>query len=541
MFRTYLTGLACLFAATPALAERIEAGLRTDHVTIFPQGAEIRWSVDVDAPAGIHDLILPDLPQGLDPSSLRVSAEGAAIGSVALQSERALPGSAPDSPAVTQARAGLRAAQDALVDFDHQVALKRSSAESWRERAAMVRDLMRGDSRVPAADLAAAVDQAGGMIADYLARAEAGTREADLLAAGRDEVLRAVDRAQQALEAAIDEGAGHETLVVALETGDQPARLWVTGFTDAANWRPDYDLRLDRAGGRLTIDRGLVISQSSGADWQDATLTLSTARPTGQTMPTEVPVWMPRIGDPERYRSAQRQIMEGGFLSADIAMPAPAAGMAYKAEQANIGMIVAYDYPTPVTIRSGADALRLGLDSLQLTPEILAEAAPRFDTTAYLVAEAVNTLDQPILPGEATLHLDGAVVGRSTIGMSVPGDRIRLGFGPIEGILAELRTPEEQQGGRGLIRRSNALDLTETLILRNLTDEDWPLRIVDRVPVAAQDDLTVDWRADPAPDQTDPDGRRGVLYWQAPLAAGQERTITLTTGLRWPEGQELYQ
>ena len=118
-------------------------------------------------------------------------------------------------------------------------------------------------------------------------------------------------------------------------------------------------------------------------------------------------------------------------------------------------------------------------------------------------------------------------------------DDLDLAFGPIDGITAELRVPENEQGERGLIRRSTAQSLTETLILRNLTGEDWPLRVVDRVPVSRQSDLTVDWSADPQPSETDPDGRRGILYWQDLLAAGDSREITLTTQMRWPEGKEL--
>lgn len=532
-----------VLAAAPAVADRIEGQARVAHVTVFPQGAAIRWNVDLAAAPGAHELILPDLPQGIDPSSLRIEAEGARIGAVALQSGRALPSDTPEPAAVTEARARLTTARDALVDFEAGIAARQAAAQAWQERAGITRDLMRGDARVAAVDLQAMVDQAGGMVTDYLARAAAETREADLMANRRDEVQRAVQRAEEHLAAVIDENAGHETLVVALETTGQPARLTLTGFTDAASWAPDYDLRLDRASGQMVLERGLVVQQSSGTDWQDVTLTLSTARPSDQSTATEVPSWLPRIAQPSSpvvRRSAPMEMadMEAGGYVAPVVDVEPV--IMESAALASIGMTVAYDYPSPVTIRNDADSLRLKLDQTSIQTEVLAEAAPRYDITAYLLAETTNTTGEPILPGNATLYLDGALVGRTMLDLIAPDDDLHIGFGPLDGITAELRVPEETEGDRGIIRRSNQLIQTETLIVRNLTDQEWPLRVVDRIPVSTQEDLTVKWTADPAPSETDPDGRRGVLYWQAPLAAGETREITLRTELGWPDGQELY-
>ena len=60
---------------------------------------------------------------------------------------------------------------------------------------------------------------------------------------------------------------------------------------------------------------------------------------------------------------------------------------------------------------------------------------------------------------------------------------------------------------------------------------------MNQVPVSTQKDLRIDWTATPAPDETDPDGKRGLLVWNRGIAAGETQDITLTTTLRWPEGQ----
>lgn len=520
--------------AAPAMAERIETQPRTAHVTVFPTGAAIDWQVDLDVAPGTHQLVLPGLPQGLDPSGLRLRAEGARIGAVSLQTDRALPDEAPESTAIAAARDRLAGAQEALIRFDADVAGRRAAADSWRERVAITRDLTRGDSRIEPGDLQATVDAAGGLIAEYMARAAEADGEADLLDNRRLELQRAVERAEAHLAAVTDETARHATLLVEVETTESPAQLTLSGFTDAAGWRPDYDLRLDRAGGRLELGRGLVVQQASGVDWQDVTLTLSTARPVDQIAPTVVNEWIPLLVDPAVRKLVSDVVSAGAALAEPVPEP-----IVVMASADTSGIAVVYDYPAPVTIRDGADALRLRLDEKALTPELLAEAAPRFDTTAFLMAETANTLDEPILPGTATLYLDGAMVGRTELKLTMPGEDLRLGFGPLDGMTAELRVPDASEGDRGIIRRSNQQTRTETLIVRNLTAETWPLRIVDRVPISHHHDLKITWKADPQPTDTDPDGRRGILFWQQDLPAGETREITLATEMRWPEGQTL--
>ena len=77
------------------------------------------------------------------------------------------------------------------------------------------------------------------------------------------------------------------------------------------------------------------------------------------------------------------------------------------------------------------------------------------------------------------------------------------------------------------------------LIAENLTAEPWPLHITDRVPVSEEEALSVRWRAESAPTRTDPDGRRGILEWDATLVPGGRQEIVLTTEVAWPEGREL--
>jgi uncharacterized protein (TIGR02231 family) len=164
---------------------------------------------------------------------------------------------------------------------------------------------------------------------------------------------------------------------------------------------------------------------------------------------------------------------------------------------------------------------------------------PASDKVAYLVADTKNPLAEVILPGRATLYSDGVMVGQTDLALTAAGDEIQLGFGPIDGIVLDRRTPDRESAEGGLIRGDASQTETAVLEAKNLTGRDYKLRLIDQVPVSEQKEVTVDWEASVEPTEQDPDGKRGVLVWESDLAAGATQQVTLETKIRWPDGYVL--
>ncbi|KRW95531.1 DUF4139 domain-containing protein [Paracoccus sp. MKU1] len=532
-----------ILLASPALAERIETTARVTEVTVYPWGAGVTREASLDLPAGAHELVIPGIPEGIDPASLRISTEGAVIGATGFQQERALPETPAKSPELRAAEEDVRRLKAALAERDAGVAEVKARAEAAEDTIAFLMKLAESDA-AGTSDIAALTRTVGEQLLQARQTAIRAGLEAEAADAGREELAEELARAEARLEALRGPDSGRGALVIAVQGQGQPARIRITSLTGQASWEPVYDLSLQRKEGKLRLDRELLVRQNTGEDWRGVHLVLSTARPMDQSAPSELQPDFPRIGDPEAKlysRSAAPMAEEAVMDSMERAYPAPAPepGIAGSALAGMVGETVVYDYPTPVDMRDGADALRLPLDSHELAPEIVAEAVPRRDDSAYLVADTVNSTGAVILPGDATFYADGAMVGRGALELTAAGDEMKLGFGPLTGIKLERRIPDEIEGNRGLISKSSERRETAILRLRNLTGEEWPLRVIDRVPVSTQENLRIDWSADPSPDETDPDGKRGLLVWNGKIGAGEEQTITLTTSLRWPEGQVL--
>lgn len=540
-----------LLLATPAFAETIEVQAPVTEVTLYPGVASVSRTVSFTAPAGTHDIVIPGLPP-TEPQYLRVTApDGVSVGAISLAEAR-IPATGDQTPPEVRAAQGeVERLEATLRDRRSAIAAIRAKGEAAGARAAFLQSLAttKGEDSLTATgieDLRALTALVGEEVLSARQTALAAETEAAAAETALRPDIEALDRARAALAALTLEGEDPQVLTLTTQVAAAgPVTLTVTTLS-VGGWYPVYDLYLTRTPAALRIARGVLVLQESGEDWRDVTLTLSTATPGDQTAPS--PVWTdlrriePEVTPEDLARKAAAESLVLGGLAEPAMDPAPVVELAasgYSFDPGLQGLTFTYRFSAPVTIRSGADALRLVLD--EVTPDVTlrAEAAPLTDTTAYLVAEVTNTTGQPLLPGTALHYADGAFAGESELPLIPAGAKEPIGFGSIDGLRLTRTVPSRSEGEEGILTSSNRREETAIISVENLTDETWPVHLTDRVPYSEQDDLTITWTADPAPSETDPEGQRGLLVWTFDMAPKETRTITLDSRIAWPNGMEL--
>lgn len=300
----FLLSTVAILVAAPVLADTFETPAPVTAVTLYPEGASIIRTARLDLPAGAHQLVIPGLPADTDPASLRVAAEGATIGAVSLQTGRALPDGAPESQAIKDARAEVERLERVLRDRDAAVAAIRAEVAASEDLLSFLRTLASSDNATTG-DVAGLTDMvATRMLAARRAGIEAETR-ALVAEQGRAEDERLLNDANARLAALQAPRGDQAALVLVVEGQGAPAQITVTSDAYQAGWAPVYDLRLDQQTGTLVLERGLMVAQTTGEDWSDVALTMSTSRPSGQSTPSEVYPRVVRAFDPkERLRQA---------------------------------------------------------------------------------------------------------------------------------------------------------------------------------------------------------------------------------------------
>ncbi|HQY43553.1 MAG TPA: DUF4139 domain-containing protein [Paracoccaceae bacterium] len=538
--------VAALLATTalPVCADTIAATSRITAVTVYPDGAKLTREVTFTAPAaGSHELLVTDLPYDSDPGLIRLApSEGLQVGAFALRADRLPPREDPLTPEQQAAKAAVEAAE-AVAD---QTALALEAVNARVEAAdAQVRFLSSFSGALPDGATPDTIKSMAAMIGTetLIARQAALAAKAELSPARKalTEAQEALAKAQAGYDALPSVDMDYTALSVAVTAaaaGEET--VTVTQYVGNASWRPVYDLNLTRADGdALTLNRAVLVTQYTGEDWAGVALTLSSSRPAEQAAPSQLWPELRSIGPEVEAEDLARKALGGAdmtMLPAPVAEAAPAsitAGMAIE------GDTVVYTYPEPVTVATGAEDLRLALDSLDFTPVVEAVAVPRLDKTAFVMASFTNASDEPLLPGQAMLFREGVLVGSTWLDVIAPGVETDVGFGAIETLTVKREMPKRAGGETGVFTSANQQSESAVITVENTGDQAWPVRILDQVPYSEQDDLEIEVSASPEPTETDVEGQRGILAWEFDLAAGGKETITLEQVLTWPEGMVL--
>ncbi len=539
--------LPLMFAVLPGALWAEDIPLQSDisNVVLYPQGATITREVSFSAPAGQHQLIITDLPQTIPLQRVRVEVDGAVMGSVTARNDY-LPPADPNLMSQEQdLHQEIERLEQELRRHDVDTDLLRTEVKAAQARVAFLEQLGQGDgvASLGVDALRDLTSMVGEETLNALKAAHDAQQRVETAKLGKEETQESLDRARQMLKA-MQAGQGDDRAMLSVAVSSEAATegtAVITYTIDQAGWTPVYDLRLTRDTGALSIERGAFISQYSGENWDNVALTLSTVRPSEQTDPGQVWPWLRRIFDPNDIRPMATMSEEAEYDMAVGAIAEPVMEARVRTASASFdGISVTYSYDQPVSMATGADRVRIALGTIETQTDLVAQAVPLSDQTAFLMANVTNDSNELILPTyEAMFYLDDRFVGQRGVELIPAGGEAKMSFGPIDGLRLSRVVVDRREGDRGLITKSNEISEQARITVENLTGESWPIRLLDHVPYSEQDDLRITWEADMAPSEQDVDDKRGVLAWEFDLPAGDEKTITLSHQIEWPEGQML--
>ena len=547
-----------LASACPALAGDIEAASKIDAVAVYPDAALISRIAEADLPEGATTLVFKNLPSGLDPNSLRVTGEAAgalAIGAVEARITPAEPRVA-DTAVETKLKT-LRIEREAV-----QVTLVSLTAkQSMIQRFAQVGpEKLSPDAKpLDVAQWGTVFDTIGA----GLAKTGEEIRLATLRARELDEEIRLTDISRQAPPPKA--GPARE-VSVALEAGAKTRASLVLSYRiSGAGWRPLYDARLDTGGaGRaavLELVRRAAVTQRTGEDWTDVSLSVSTTRTqrgigAPEVVPQRVafyeplppPVAAAQAADAAKPVISKRRApdvvgqlyVEPQWGSAQVS----GQGQQLAEEQQaalNAGAFqVAFQVPGRISVPADGASKTFRLGSRQFNPTLQARSVPAMDDTAYLEAHFITDESVPLLPGQVNIFRDGTYAGTGKVALVAPGEAVDFGFGADDRVKVS-RVPVKRKENEPSWFGQTKTEIREfKTVVKNLHDFPLKIAIVDQMPFSENTAITVEQLpATTPPTEKAVNDKRGVLGWTYDMPAGETKEIRLAYRLKWPADRDV--
>ncbi len=558
--RTFIFFLAGFFLCAAAHAETVQADSKISKVVVYDDRALVTRSAELQLTLGSHEVIFSGLPGSLEPDSISAKGEGQA--KVKLFGARIVTQQLEDSqsPRVKELETKMESLRDKQAAQD---ATEKILQEKWDFLASIRaaqgtqigKDLV---TRQPMADeiqkLSLFLDQ------EFLSV----TQKRSELQMDRRSVSKEIDQVQRELNQLQQQNVKwQQSIAVDLEAANAGGfRLEVSYRVPGASWQPVYEARTDIDSNQVELDAYGMIQQSTGEDWKDVSLELSTAKPAlGGQMPEIEPWYLFKFEPPQLPLMAfaprskmvvdqKKEMMNEGVLGnsedrleefeADKTRgrkDAPLPSSVASAQIQSSGPSVQYVLPKKETILSDGQSKKSSIQIYQFPANFVYQAVPKLSPYAYLRAKVKNNSEGLLLPGQVQVFLKGAYVGNSWIKSIGTDEEFDLFLGVDEKIrVTQKRLSRKESvslipGFKGKIK---TVEFVFSTTIENYSGKDAAVLLQDHVPVAQHQDIKVEFSTEPSPTRTLED-KPSVFEWAFKIPAGQKQKVQVSFKVKHPE------
>lgn len=508
---------------------------RVTAVTVYPQGATVIRSATVKLVAGSNTLVFPGLAQGLDRNRLQLSIDspGAQLGQIKFDTR----------PQSSSANAAVRELQRELDALNLRIRAINDANSSAQLQLKYLDALAAGASATGA--VAAPVTASGSR--DMLALLLEGSEAARATLRDNARGLATAQREKKRLERELAALRGGERGVtdVSVQVNSKTAgtaRLRLQYFHPEAGWQPRYRAYIDSDAGQVELLQLARLTQATGEDWRNITLTLSTSMPGGQMQAPRV--WGERLNLESEQDVAllERKLMARSSEAAAMLDSAPAPVGAFGGAAATVdAYAVSYLLPGSVTLNSASDQTQsVDIGRFAADAQLVTRIVPRQSPQAFLTAAFTYAGEQALASGPLLVYVDQTFVGETAFPRTLPGTQVSLPAGQDRRIELLVEDQAGQSGETGFIERRSVEEVATLFEVTSRRNSPTVVEVYDHYPVTQNTDIEVEIpRGATRPTERDVDDRPGVILWRKTLAANKPWRIEHRYTISYPRDARL--
>lgn len=322
--------------------------------------------------------------------------------------------------------------------------------------------------------------------------------------------------------------------------------LAISYITNSATWKPFYDLRAESIKEPINMMYKAQVMQTTGLDWKNVKLTLSSGNPNQNNQAPELQPWFLRYNNPynddKLLGKAYGIQVENDILQEVVVMASgikkEKKGFKTAVQTVNATAIenqlnVTFDIEIPYDILSNGKAHSVALKEIKLPATYNYFAAPRADKEAFLLAEIIDYSKYNLLQGEANIIFEGMYVGKTMINPNQTVDTLKLSMGRDKNI-AITREKVSDKSGTKFLSSYKEQTFTYDISVRNNKKEAVEILLKDQYPLSTNKDITVELLEN---DRAKVNEETGLLSWELKLDSNETKKIRISYKVKYPKDQ----
>ena len=500
-------------------------------VRVYTNGAEISRKAQAQIPAGANEIVISGLPVDIDPQSIQMRGQGNfTILSVSHRTNYL------ESPQLTRT---MRMLRDSLEFYKNQIDIQQSLLKVYEEEESLLlanKSIGGTDTGVNVANLRA--------MADFFRNRLADVKKLQLDT--RSQIQKLQERHNRVRNQINQTGAQQNRQVgeiVITTIADRAVRgnFEFSFITWQAGWNAVYDIRANDVNEPVELVMKASVNQSTGEDWNNIPLTLSTGDPRANFQIPMLSAWFLRFiapMPPPPPRSAKMELYIADEIVIDaesdyeVAQPPAIYDRTVLQETRTTAE---YRIDIPFTLVSGNKPQIVEVQKNQLPAQYNYFAVPKLSREAFLLAKITGWEEFVRLPGGANIFFEGAYVGRSYLNPETTTDTLEISLGNDRGVVLE-RNRLAEFSRKGILGRRTTETVAWELVVRNTRNRTISITIQDQIPVSTDSDIQVSLEERSGGKF---DEGTGKISWRMDLGPSETQKRNFRYSVRYPSDKQL--
>lgn len=501
-------------------------------VTVFLNRAQVTRQVKTQLAAGKSELVIGGLTSMLDPQSIQVSGKGNFIILGTSHQQNYL--SELNTPK------SLKLLKDSLEDLQKQIILEQSQKEilNKEEQMLMSNQKIGGTNQnLTVAELKAMADFYRSRLSEIVSTR---MKEDDKVKKLNERIIKIQQQINSQNE--LYQRNTSEIVISLSADAATSADFEISYVVANAGWTPQYDIRAINTKSPLQLSYKANVFQSTGEEWKNVKLKLSTANPNQSGLKPELLAWYLDFYQPIVYRNVMGKAARNAPMmkSADAVVEKEEIKMDAMSTAGYVTTIqtslnTEFDIALPYSVSSANKPTLVDIRNYDLKATYNYSCAPKLDNDAFLIAKAIGWEELSLLPGEANIFFEGTFTGKSSIDPNNIKDTLSLSLGRDKRIVVK-REKQKELTSRKFIGTNQKETYAWEISVRNTKNESIKISIEDQIPVSQNSQIEVT--------STDLAGATynkdtGKLLWDLKLQPNETKKIVFKYEVKYPKDKQL--
>ncbi|MDM1495638.1 mucoidy inhibitor MuiA family protein [Myroides odoratimimus] len=517
---------------------------KLESARVYFNSAELTHKAKVKLPKGTSEVVITNVADYLNESTIQIGSISEVTVMAIQYSNRYVEeyDSAVDSPLLKPVRDSIKLVQTELKKVNNAI-----DVESRTIALLDFNQKVGGEQGTTTAEVMKMVDY-------YRTKRLQLSTELDKLNEKKDELNTRLTNLQDKL--AFNEGKSEKSskgklIVQVMNDREGEVPFQIKYLTNAASWKPFYDLRVEKINAPVKVVYKADVKQSSGIDWRGVNLSLTSGVANQSNV---IPTWRTWFLDYNTYittsgynRNANKKLNVMADMSAKMSYEAESSSMLKDAvvyeestmstfTQVNESQLnVSFDINIPYTVMSNNKSHSVTLNDFSIPAEYKYYVAPKLDLNAYLVATIKDYGNYNLLAGEANVIFDGVYVGKTMLNPANTEEEMKLNMGK-DPKVAVTRILLKDKSGTKMLSSKKSQNFVYDITVRNNKAEQIDIQVEDQYPISSNKDIEVELTETSSGKLNE---EKGLVKWDLRLKGNDSKSLRFGYQVRYDKSQNL--